>query len=212
MLKDYSVYQQLNLLPDFTSSEWGFIYYLLDPITKEIRYVGKAVNINRRKCEHLAPSRLKEKCHRNSWIKSLLEQDLKPIMVIKIATKNITELGQLEKDEIKNLRSKNVNLTNHTEGGEGVVGYKWGHHTEESKRKISLANKGKPRPNRKKETYLKICKPVIGTNVKTGEIIEFSSLTDASAFVKVSIQRISQVCKGNKTAKTAGGFKWKYKE
>ena len=63
--------------------------------------------------------------------------------LIKLLMDNLSEEEalSLEKETIKNLLSLGVELTNMTEGGEGVSGWK---HTEESKLKMSEAKKGKP--------------------------------------------------------------------
>lgn len=56
-----------------------FIYTLKDPITDEIRYVGKSDDPKNRLVEHLKKSKY-NKTHKNNWIISLLDKDLKPIL------------------------------------------------------------------------------------------------------------------------------------
>ena len=54
--------------------------------------------------------------------------------------------------------------------------------------------------------------PVIGTNVKTGETIEFRSITEAANKMKLNKSAIAKCCKGEEHRKSVGGFRWKYAE
>jgi predicted GIY-YIG superfamily endonuclease len=58
-----------------------FIYTLKDPITDEIKYVGKSDDPKSRLVEHLKKSKY-TKTYKNNWIISLLDKDLKPILEI----------------------------------------------------------------------------------------------------------------------------------
>ena len=54
-----------------------FIYTLEDPRTKEIRYIGKSDNIEKRIKSHITRSK-KKKTYLDCWIYSLLENGYKP--------------------------------------------------------------------------------------------------------------------------------------
>ncbi len=93
-----------------------YIYTLSHPTTKEIRYIGKTNNISRRYSAHLND---KSKSHKNSWIKSLLNEDLLPII-------EVLEEFDLEKDcyeaeiyWIEQFKAWGFNLTNLQIGGIG---------------------------------------------------------------------------------------------
>lgn len=58
-----------------------FIYALVDPRTREIRYIGKSNDPKTRWQHHVWDSK-REKCHRSHWIRSLLSQELEPILEI----------------------------------------------------------------------------------------------------------------------------------
>lgn len=56
-------------------------------------------------------------------------------------------------------------------------------------------------------------KPVIATDIQTGEEIEFKSVTDASRKTGIYRQSINKVLRNNTTKyQSAGGFRWRYKE
>jgi len=154
-------------------NEFVYIYKLVDPRNNEPRYIGWTINLENRLKNHLFPSYLKRRTHKNNWIKFLLSLGLQPL--IEIIEK--VPLDNWKESEIKWIRSyrlEGYNLTNSTDGGEGMLGHvpseetlkkmsdvqKGKHlsdetkeklritssnrrHTEEEKRKISEGNKGK---------------------------------------------------------------------
>jgi hypothetical protein len=116
-----------------------FIYALCDPITEEIRYIGKTNTPRKRYYSHLNESKIgKRKSHKISWIRKLLSLNQKPVMKI------IDEVDSAEwkfwEAHYINLYKCNGNLTNLTEGGQGGNGYS---HTEESKQRMSKSKKGR---------------------------------------------------------------------
>src|SRR5690554_6491925 len=91
------------------------IYGLIDPRNNEIRYIGKSLYGLYRLKAHLAPSKLKIKSKKNSWIKSLLKLGLVPHIIVLDRAENEKELDQKEIEHI----AKYTNLTNLTKGGTG---------------------------------------------------------------------------------------------
>lgn len=124
-----------------------WIYTLADPITHSIKYVGKTFRINRRLNDHL---RCDGNSKKDTWIKSLKNKNLTPILEIIDATDEFN-CDFLEQYWISQLKAWGFTLKNMTNGGDGSYGLKpWNKgirgqfkHTEESKRKMSLARKGK---------------------------------------------------------------------
>jgi group I intron endonuclease len=109
-----------------------YIYTLSHPITKEVRYVGKTINIKRRYYDHLYRD---GNTHKHHWVKSLLAEGLKPIMTI------IEECpDNWEEREIFWITQFD-NLTNLTKGGEKYEV------TEELREKFRLLNTGNKNPN-----------------------------------------------------------------
>jgi hypothetical protein len=137
------------------------IYALRDE-TRFVRYVGKTIKpLEERLQGHIRDALQGIKNHRCHWIRSLLSKKIKPIIAL------ITEVDgdgcAAEIAYIRFFRKHGINLTNGTEGGQGGVpteatrekirralvgkhGTRRGMHcSEEHKRKIGLANKGKRR-------------------------------------------------------------------
>lgn len=118
-----------------------FIYTLKDPITEEIRYVGKTVTaLNTRLKVHIHQSKKKKKLtYKEAWIKGLLNINLKPIieLVEKCNTENWVER---EKYWICFYKSKSK-ITNLTEGGDGSHGHQPSDETRELVRGKMLGNK-----------------------------------------------------------------------
>jgi len=111
------------------------IYELIDPRNNYPRYIGKTIkSVNRRLNGHIQS--MNKGYHSSNWIKSLIENNLKPIPVL-IDKVPQSEWQFWERHYISLYRSWGFNLTNITDGGEG------NRHTKESKSKISKSNKNK---------------------------------------------------------------------
>lgn len=104
-------------------------------ILYEIRYVGKSNNPEKRLLTHVKHS--KDKSHRTSWIKSLKEQNLEPILkVIEECSKDIWQ--EREVFWIKHYKAQGMKLTNLTDGGGG-----WSHFSDELREKVSQTTREK---------------------------------------------------------------------
>ena len=128
---------------------------------------------------------------------------------------NDNELDYWEKYYIKELNTKAPYGYNLTEGGEGHNGYS---PTEETRKKLSEANKGK---HLSEETKDKISKSLKGIpNIKLSKpVLQIDQLTDTIIAEYPSIREIERqlgYCKGiicqccNGKQKSAYGFIWKY--
>ena len=117
----------------------GHIYGLEDPRTGEIRYVGMTVQpLAVRLGEHCTASKIKVKTHKNSWIKSLVQLNMRPT-IISIQVLPIEDLSLAEVYWIAFFRAQGLPLTNATDGGEGASN---GHEISvEGRRRISEAQK-----------------------------------------------------------------------
>lgn len=108
-----------------------YIYALVDPRTKEIRYIGKTINPSQRLIKHTTPWYYNDGTHKGNWIKQLIRLGLKPEMTI-LKTVSESEWQKEEIDTIKKYRETH-NLTNIDSGGSGGMGRTT---SEETKDKI----------------------------------------------------------------------------
>jgi len=121
----------------------GFVYCLVDPRNAHIKYVGKSMVLTpkNRLLKHLQNSNLKPNTLKNNWIKKLKSLGLSP--AIEVIENGFEEENSLNEAEIYYIRLYKIlghRITNGTNGGEGMLGYK---HTESGKAKIGAANKGR---------------------------------------------------------------------
>lgn len=115
-----------------------YIYVLCDPDTEEVRYVGKANDVRLRYNAHLLVKG-QVNIHRIHWIQSLLRQGKAPVLQI---LEEVTGDNWVEREcwWISEMKRQRAGLTNLTDGGEGLVNF---HHTEEARRKMSIARQGR---------------------------------------------------------------------
>lgn len=120
------------------------IYGLIDPRTKEIRYVGKSDNPVKRLRRHLGKKNIQKSFHAARWLRSLVEIGLKPEIAILEVVSGGENWEDRERHWIAYLRSEGCDLTNTSPGGEGGATYgRLGKkNSEEHKRNCSLARKG----------------------------------------------------------------------
>lgn len=63
--------------------EHAYIYGLIDPVSDEIKYIGKTVNPKVRLWQHFTDSKKPGRCNKKeAWVRSLLNQGLKPKIII----------------------------------------------------------------------------------------------------------------------------------
>lgn len=153
-----------------------FIYTLLDPITKEVRYVGKTLNPSQRFRKHLIR---KENNHKHSWVKSLIDKGIKPEMVIieRLTVETDREWQLVERWWIQRLKDAGCRLTNLNDGGIGGIrpceetrkkmsdAHKGKSPSEEARAKISAYHTGRPKSE---ETRKKFSQRMIGWNPSCG--------------------------------------------
>lgn len=116
------------------------IYALIDPRTGLVRYVGSSRCGLARPKQHRWPSTRTRKTHTGAWLRSLHREGLSfEIAVLDVAS-DTDALYTLERWWIAYGRASGWDLTNHTIGGEGLVGWV---PTQETRAKISRAHLGR---------------------------------------------------------------------
>jgi hypothetical protein len=164
--------------------ELTYIYTLSDPMTNEVRYVGKCNNPKERYKAHLNKARDKN-THKRNWINKLRDFGLKPTFEI-IDIVPINNWHFWERYWISQFKTWGFKLMNYTDGGDGS----------------SNGNQGsfKPGQNSKK---------VVGYNNKFDKVYEFNSSTEASKLLNIHRSSIPTCCKYNdNSSKTIKGFTW----
>lgn len=117
------------------------IYALSDPRTSIVRYVGVTFRSKRRFNEHLSRAMRGGKTYRDCWIRSLINQGIRPLY-------QVIECGMgdgwqdRERFWIAHYRIGGK-LTNLTDGGDGTPGLP---PSEKCRKAVSLAHKGVPYP------------------------------------------------------------------
>ena len=131
-----------------------YIYTLSDPRTGVVRYVGKSNNPKSRYTRHMGEARDNQVCHRHFWIASLSAAGVKPTLsVIEECPREIWQ--EREVYWIAFYRAAGNDLVNRSDGGDGAAGCVT---SEETRRKISIANTGKkdtPEARKRKSVALK---------------------------------------------------------
>lgn len=118
-------------------SKTGLIYGLVDPRSLCVRYIGKTWLGSRRPQAHKYKSVLKkDRTRRAAWVKSLLALGL-DYKVVELELCSYDQTTALEVWWISYGRALGWDLTNHTDGGEGMLGHV---PTSETRRKISVAH------------------------------------------------------------------------
>lgn len=176
-----------------------YLYYLIDPNTNLVRYIGITYRPKQRYKEHINDAK-KLKNHKANWINSLLIKNQKPIFKIVCETQDKNEIL---KHEIKHI-TNNQNLTNSTSGGEYFTFtpdiikkmcernngsnnpcYKriW---TEEEKRNLSLVHQGEKHTfewNKNLRLSAKNRKEVIINGIK------YDSIKEAMGILHISFKK-----------------------
>jgi len=202
-----------------------YIYSLKDPRDYQIKYIGKTIDIDRRRKEHNQIHRNK-KSKKNSWIIHLIKNGMQPIMEVLEECKE-SDWVERERFWIRYYKELGFNLKNMTLGGESNDGYVF---TKEDRLKQSksqrLRHKTTPFSMETREKLSKKAKetlngldnlklgskksqvPII-QKTKDGEIIkEWESLQQAADELGIKRSNISHCLRGR--IKTSGGFKWEY--
>ena len=96
-----------------------YIYALVDPSTKQIRYIGKSIRPRERLTNHCNEQ---SRTWRTNWIRSVLAQGKRPHLLILEELAPDADWKPAERRWIAQGRKMGWPLTNCTDGGDGVSG------------------------------------------------------------------------------------------
>ena len=120
------------------------VYGLCDPITDELRYIGKSSNGLSRPKRHITLIE-KPRTHKQRWINGLLRAGVAPEIVVLEVLANASELDEWERWWIAYWRFIGGRLTNATDGGDGwAVGDRNPMRNPEARERHRAAMKGRP--------------------------------------------------------------------
>lgn len=217
-----------------------FIYVLKDPISFEVRYVGKSDKPTERLYEHIRKSKYNVN-YKNNWINHLKKMGKSPILEI-IDEVDKSEWGEAEKKWVADYKNNGCLLTNLTMGGDG------GNFGEEINKKISLKlknrtfqpetlklmsesakkrklsdagrkslsekRKGRNNPMFGKKQSINCIESKYKSVLQYSQdgilLKEWKSLKEVSEYLLINRNTIRMVC--NNQRKSAGGYKWKFKQ
>jgi len=175
-----------------------YIYTLIDPIDKEIKYIGKTKNLKDRMLKHMTPYSLKDSwTAKNKWILWLKNQGLKPEIEI-LDEGNLDNIDSLEIYWIEQFKQWGFKLKNDTKGGQGCEYWTGKKIPEYSKLKTKMNN-----PLRK---------VVYEYEIGTDKLIkEYDSISDASRETGHKKETISHICSGGSISNKFNCY-WRFKD
>lgn len=102
------------------------IYVLRDPEDGRVRYCGYAADVAARLRKHVRDARTgRERTRKADWIRALLARGVQPVVEVVERGTPGADWRERERWWIAHLRSIGAELTNATDGGEGVSGLTW---------------------------------------------------------------------------------------
>ena len=199
-----------------------YVYAHIDPTTKEVRYIGKG--FGKRAFKLKTCSRYG---HHKNWIISLNNKGLNPEVLIIDDRLSEQKALELEVWYIKHMRELGYNLTNLTDGGQGLSNpslevrekisanarsrpRKSGYHlSNEWKDNIGKAQLGKLNHMYRKPAHNR--RKILGINLETRESKEFNNSQEAADFTNIkSRSNISAICRKKYGYNTANGWTFSY--
>lgn len=108
-----------ELIQDYQVRPSVAIYALRDPRTREVRYIGKAIDPCRRARQHMSAFQLSYyRSRKVSWLQSLRDAGQEPILEI-LQVVDAGDANRAERQWIAQYRAEGARLTNGTDGGDG---------------------------------------------------------------------------------------------
>lgn len=190
------------------------IYVLKDPITNEIRYIGRTSKkeLKQRLSEHISKAKYCErynrrKTHLINWIRSLIDKNLSPIIEEINKVEGWKYSHQVERETIEKYK-KTYNLTNLEDKGAGIFNH---YVTSDTKTKISNTLKQRYKEGMPNYGSISNSKIVYQFDKKGNFIQNYSSAAEASKILDICSVSITGNCSKPWKNKSAKGFIFSYK-
>jgi group I intron endonuclease len=185
------------------SMKYSGIYALINHTNNKI-YIGKSANISKRVLEHF--SRLNNNKHANYHLQNSFNKYDDSFVAISLEKCEYELLDDKERFFISYYETKNQNYGyNMTDGGEGLLGYRY---TEETKLKMSKSAKIRGfLPETHKKAIESISIPVVQLGLEGNLIKRWNSAHETTDF-NFNGSNIGQCCKKQRV--THKGFIWLY--
>lgn len=187
-----------------------FVYTLTCPATDKVKYVGITKNPKQRFRKHLL---IRSKTLKNNWIRSLLNEGLKPVMTLTDYSESRDDINAKEKYWIVKYREWGCDLKNMTDGGDGGDTMSGRKLSKAASLKISQSKLGIPRPDLSASNKITKSKSVAQIDYQNKKVIQvFNSVADAAKITGCSKTNISKFANGKlkPSIKKVGGYEWKY--
>lgn len=192
-----------------------YIYSLEYP-ENNVRYIGKTLHPKKRLSEHINKAiKRNDLTYKVAWIRSLLKQNIKPIMkIIDIVPDN--EASFWEKHYISLFKSFAFKLTNGTRGGDGVT-----LPSDTVKKKISdslkkyyeshiVWNKGRKSTQDERLRMLGVVRKKVFQYTLDGCFVrEWPNVKEISRVLNLSYHPLTRKCK---CGSVYGGYLWSYEK
>lgn len=165
------------------------VYCLIDPRNGEVRYVGKSSSGLRRPGRHQTSGGRRGETHNKAWLRQMWDDGARvPMILVLEECDSDAQVLSREIVLIALFREAGFNLTNITDGGEGVCGYRM---PPETRAKISASQKGK---TRSLETRAKMSARVwtAGSRAKTSASMKVAWASDPERHAAASERAIKR--------------------
>ena len=97
-----------------------YIYHLVDPNTRQIKYVGNSVNPKGRLRVHVQDATTRQNTEKKVWIKALLNRGQSPILVIVAEYNNEPDARRRESREVHKHKATVTNLHDPAKGAKDI--------------------------------------------------------------------------------------------